>query len=120
VLGWEKEKNLKIKEEQPMISSFLVILVHGISEGEDHKKTVAVKKKLKQLIEVASGFPTINMMVFFQQNIRFQDTSEGIYCEVKWPQVKTLPREPKNLKKDISGLLKEIFGITKVRVDFKA
>jgi len=68
------------------------------------------------LICAASGTPTKDMMVLFEQSLRFTDKYEGIYCEVKWGDG-PLPKYPEELKKVISDLLGETFKVGRVSVD---
>lgn len=96
---------------------YTVCIIKGVWGGEDSDKTAAVKNELKQLIGAASGVLASKIMVLYDQNIRFNDR-EGIYCKIKWPPESIPQFEPKNLRETLTELLKENFGLEKVRVDF--
>ena len=96
---------------------YAVCIIKGVWEGEDPDKTATVKNELKQLICAASGVPASKIMVFYDQNIRFND-KEGVYCEIKWPR-RTIPQfQPKRLRGVLSSLFKRDFRAKRVCIDF--
>jgi hypothetical protein len=98
---------------------YLVCLIYGVVEGTGPEKTEPVKNQLKQLVSAASGFPAENMIVHFEQPLRFMDAKEGVFCEIKWPRGEVPKFESENLRESISGLFKSVLGVTKFRVDFE-
>lgn len=98
------------------MKKYLVCLIHGVVEGTDSRETEPVKNQIKQLIRISSGSLAEEMIVLFQQPLRFQDSKEGIWCVIKWGDG-PLPDYPEELKKVISDLLGETFNVGRVRVD---
>ncbi|OGI26717.1 MAG: hypothetical protein A2359_03520 [Candidatus Moranbacteria bacterium RIFOXYB1_FULL_43_19] len=98
---------------------YLVCLIFGVMEGTNSETTEFIKNQIKQLIRTACGFQAEKMIVLFQQPLRFMDSKEGVFCEVRWPKGSVPQFEPKNLKEAFEELFKENFGTEKVRVDFK-